>query len=282
MVKDSPTQERPRSPLRLERLSYPEVARYLTGSDLAIVPCGATEQHGRHLPLGVDAMTAIAVAQDAADQEGVVVTPPLWFGWSPHHMGFPGTISVRAETLTALATDVATSLIHHGFRRVIFVNGHRVANLPPLAVASTQVRAATGALVIVADLAHLAQPEYAHALSDEGAGGIGHADGYETAQMMHLHPDLVHPEAITAPQPHGADHPSMRAIDPSYASSRAGWWPSTEAELDASGDGASGDPSWGTAERGAALHEAMVRDLRILIEQARSTSVQVQTPRASA
>ena len=282
MANDNTNQNRPQSPLRLERLSHPQVADYLSVSDVAIVPCGATEQHGGHLPLGVDAMTAIAVAHDAADQEQVVVTPPLWFGWSPHHMGFPGTVSVRAETLTALATDVATSLIHHGFRRVIFVNGHRLANLPPLAVASTQVRAATGALVIIADLAHLAQPEYAHALEREGAGGIGHADGYETAQMMHLHPDLVHPEAITAPKPQGADHPTMRAIDPSYASSRVGWWPSTEAELVASGDGASGDPGWGTPERGAVLHGAMVRDLRTLIQQARTAPVQVHTPRASA
>lgn len=265
--------------LRLERMSHSEVADYLTRSDLVIVPCGATEQHGEHLPVGVDAMTAIAVASDAARRANVLVAPPLWYGWSPHHMGFPGTVTLRPETLTAVAEDVATSLLHHGFRRVIFVNGHRLANLPPLAVMSTRVRAATGALVVVADLAHLAQPEYADAVRHQGAGGIGHADGYETAHMLHLDPDLVKTDAIPAG---GPAHTGFRTIDPSVASTRAAWWPSTERELIASGSGASGDPSWGTTERGAALHEAMVRDLTGLIDQVRQAKVECTPPPAPA
>ena len=133
------------APRHLARLSYPEVADYLKDADTVLVPCGATEQHGSHLPVGVDAMTAIAVADDVSSRTGVLVTPPMWFGWSPHHMGFAGTVSLRPETLTALAEDVATSLLHHGFRRVIFINGHRLANLPPLSIASTRVRNRTGA-----------------------------------------------------------------------------------------------------------------------------------------
>lgn len=267
-------------PRRLEVMRSPEVADYLQSSDVAIVPCGATEQHGPHLPVGVDAMAAIAVAEDAAVATGTLVTPPLWYGWSPHHMGFPGTVSLRPETLTALAEDVMISLLHHGFKRIVLLNGHRLANLPPLSIAVSRVRALTGAVAVVADLGHLAQPEYAHAISEEGAGGIGHADGYETAHMMYIHPELVDgdsiPQSDVLPQHHG----SLRVIDPSIVSSRAAWWPSTEAELLASGSGVSGLPSWGNPKRGQALHEAMVRDLVTLIDQMRETPAVVRVPEA--
>lgn len=263
----------------LARLSYVEIEEYLQTSDIVLVPCGATEQHGEHLPVGVDAMTAIAVTEDAAIATGAMIAPPIWYGWSPQHMGFAGTVSLRPETLTALAEDIAISLLHHGFTRIVFVNGHRLANLPPLSTASTQTRAATGALIVVADLGHLAQPEYSHAVQHEGAGGIGHADGYETAHMMHLHPDLVATEKV----PHSAadtGQPSLRVIDPSVASSRAAWWPSTEAELVASGNGASGNPSWGNVERGRTLHAAMVRDLVALVGQVQAVPVDVVTSNA--
>lgn len=271
------------APRHLARLSYPEVADYLKDSDTVLVPCGAIEQHGSHLPVGVDAMTAIAVADDVSARTGVLVTPPLWFGWSPHHMGFAGTVSLRPETLTALAEDVATSLLHHGFRRVVFINGHRLANLPPLSIASTRVRNRTGALVVVADLAHVAQAEYAEARREQGAAGIGHADGYETAHMMHLHPELVRADQVAeSMKGHSdpAEHPAMRVIDPSVASPRVAWWPSTEAELVAGGSGVSGDPTWGQADRGRVLHEAMVRDVAELVSQVRAAPVQCTAPDA--
>lgn len=259
-------------------MNFAEVADYLETSDTAILPVGATEQHGRHLPLGVDAMTAIAVSEDAASRTGTVLAPPVWLGWSPHHMGFAGTVSLRPETLTNLIEDIGNSLLHHGFRRIVIVNGHRLANLPPLSIAATRLRAETGAAVVVADLAHLAQPEYAEWQATDGTI-IGHADGYETAHMLHLHPHLVATDAIPTETP--SHHPqSLRVIDPSVASSRAAWWPSTEAELVATGDGVSGTPSWGTQELGVTLHEAMVRDLVALVGQVQEFAVDVETPKA--
>lgn len=265
----------------LVNLTHHQIAEYLRENDTILVPCGATEQHAAHLPIGVDAMTAIAVAEDAARESGVLVAPPINYGWSPHHMGFSGTVSLRPETLSSLAEDVAISLLHHGFTRVIFVNGHRIANVPPLAIATTRVRNRTGALVVVADLAYLAQPEYA-AGAETGSEGIGHADGYETAHMLHIHPQLVRlenlPEGPEQPSQDAA-HPPMREIDPSRASSRAAWWPSTEAEL-AGSSGGSGDPTWGDAAKGESLHRAMVRDLTGLISQVQAAPVTCTVPPA--
>lgn len=261
--------------IRLERLRWDQVETHLAQDDTVIVPIGSTEQHGPHLPVGVDTMTAIAVSEDAAARTGAVLAPPVWYGWSPQHMGFPGTVTVRAETLIAVAEDVATSLIHHGFRRVVLVNGHRIANVPPLSIAATRVRELTGAVVTVADLGYVAQPEYAQAW-DEGSGGIAHADGYETGHMRYLDPELVAEDRIPEARPD--DHAGVRSVDPNVAASRVAWWPSTSDELRDRGHGAGGRPEWGTVERGARLHTAMVRDLAAIVDAVRAADVQVTRP----
>lgn len=264
---------------RLVEMRTGQVRAHLAADDTAILPCGATEQHGAHLPVGVDTMTAIAVAEDAAERTGALLAPPVWFGWSPHHMAFEGTLSVRPETLSALVEDIMVSLLHHGVRRIVVVNGHRVANVPPLAIATTRVRARTGAAIAVADIGYLAQPEYERWATEEGSGGIGHADGYETAHMLHLHPDLVDKDAVPVGGEAAAGD-SMKVVDPNIARNRAAWWPSTAAELLGHGDGASGRPAWGTGERGAALHGALVRDVVALVEELRRMEVDVTRPAA--
>jgi creatinine amidohydrolase len=78
----------------LNELTWEDVRDYLKDKDIIIVPCGATEQHGPAGPLGLDGYVAIALAEDAARQAEVLSAPPLWYGDSSHHLGFPGTISL--------------------------------------------------------------------------------------------------------------------------------------------------------------------------------------------
>src|SRR5262245_5017645 len=113
----------------IQDLTWEEVASYLERDKIAIVPIGATEEHGPAGVLGVDSYVAITLAEDAAQRANVLVTPPIWFGDSEHHGGFPGTISIRPETLTLLVRDVARSLARHGFDRIILINGHKGSNL---------------------------------------------------------------------------------------------------------------------------------------------------------
>ena len=136
----------------LQEMKWEEVRDHLQKDDVVIIPVGSTEQHGTHLPLGTDSMVAIALAEDAAKEAGALVAPPIWFGWSPHHMAYPGTITIRPETLIELIMDVCRSLIYHGFHRVIVLNGHRVANMAPLTIAATTLREQTGAYVVVESL----------------------------------------------------------------------------------------------------------------------------------
>ena len=109
--------------MRFEELSSPEIAALDRERTVLVLPLGSVEQHGRHMPLGTDTMLAHAVALAAAEKvPGVAVLP--WYGFSAHHMRFPGSITLRAETLIALCEDIVGSVVAHGFRRILIVNGH--------------------------------------------------------------------------------------------------------------------------------------------------------------
>lgn len=126
----------------LKEMTWPEVEDRLKESDIAVVPVGSTEQHGPALPLNNDAFTAYTLAKTAADEvkEEVkaVITPPVSFGVSKHHMGFPGTITLRPETFRSVIIDVCESLAHHGFKKIVIVNGHG-GNVAALKTAISQV-----------------------------------------------------------------------------------------------------------------------------------------------
>jgi creatinine amidohydrolase len=181
----------------LEEMTWPEVAEALeAGRTSAVVAVGAVEQHGPHLPLLVDAARGDRLALEVARRLGdSVVAPTIRVGCSEHHMGFPGTISVRRATLEAVCLDYCVSLARHGFRRVYLVPSHG-GNFGPLkdmlddlnrAVApDCEVRAYTdldGFLALWV------------AAVDEVAGlghrVGGHADIAESSEMLVIRPDLV-------------------------------------------------------------------------------------------
>ena len=143
----------------LHELTWEEVASYLRGHDTIIVPFGTTEQHGPAGPLGLDTYVAIGLAEDAAKRAGVLVAPPVWYGDSTHHLGFPGTISVKTETLMQIVYDIVRSLARHGFKRILMVNGHKWTNLAALTSAARNIREfeLPGVLTAVADPMFLAR-----------------------------------------------------------------------------------------------------------------------------
>jgi creatinine amidohydrolase len=134
----------------LGALTMEDIREYLKEKDTVLVPMASLEQHGPHLPLYTDTITAVEVSQRVAEHIGVLHTPPLWMGYSPQHMHEPnqgrGTITVRSSTLLALMHDVGRSLIHHGFNRIIFVNGHG-SNIKVVDPVLRQLRYETGALI---------------------------------------------------------------------------------------------------------------------------------------
>lgn len=134
----------------LAYLSYIDIREYLKTKDTVLIPMASTEQHGPHLPLYTDTITAIEVADRVSEAIGVLHTPPLWAGYSPQHMygvgEGRGTITLRSSTLNNLIHDVARSCIHHGFNRIIFVNGHG-SNVKVVDPVLRKLRYETGALI---------------------------------------------------------------------------------------------------------------------------------------
>lgn len=112
----------------LARMTWPEVEDILKQTDIILVPVGSTEQHGPALPVDNDAFIATEfttrVAERLWDTQKVVVAPPISYGYSPHHMQFKGTVTLRESTLASMIVDVCTSMEKHGFKRIILINGH--------------------------------------------------------------------------------------------------------------------------------------------------------------
>jgi creatinine amidohydrolase len=108
----------------LPHMTWVEVEEALKRTDVVIIPVGSIEQHAKHLPLGTDSYLAIEGCKLIAQKAEVVVAPVVLAGLSPHHMGFPGTITLTPETFEAVVYETALSLIHHGFRKILIYNGH--------------------------------------------------------------------------------------------------------------------------------------------------------------
>lgn len=108
----------------LQDMKWNDFENELKETDVVLIPVGATEQHGRHMPLGSDTYCAYEVARRAAEKENAIVAPVIPYGISRCHMSFPGTITLSTDTLIRVLDDICESLYTHGIRKFIFINGH--------------------------------------------------------------------------------------------------------------------------------------------------------------
>ncbi len=104
-------------------MTWMQVERYLEKDDRCVLPLGSTEQHA-YLSLAVDAILSEKVAVDGAQPLGVPVFPVVAYGLTPYFMAYPGTVTLTPETYGRVLTEVLGSLVQHGFRRILIVNGH--------------------------------------------------------------------------------------------------------------------------------------------------------------
>jgi creatinine amidohydrolase len=186
--------------LRLELMTYKDVSAALkAGFDTVLVPCGAVEQHGPHLPLCMDADHAEALAEQIATRLArTLIAPTIKVGCSSHHMAFPGTISLRPETFEAICLDYCVSLARHGFSRILFFSGH-IGNFPMLRDMLTRLRESVGERVRIDAFfdSELWMNTWREAVAlggGDAAAVAGHADIAETSLMMRIRPESVRTE----------------------------------------------------------------------------------------
>ncbi len=180
--------------LEMARMTSPELADAAAGIEVALQPIGATEQHGPHLALGTDFVAADRIARRVAGRLGgrALLLPVLPYGVSPHHMGFPGTVTLDPETVIRLCCEVARSLDRQGIGAIVFVNGHH-GNAAVLQVAATRIRYELGVRAAVAFyFAQASDRVQTHARTPR----FGHACEIETSVLMHLADDYVRTDAL--------------------------------------------------------------------------------------
>ena len=123
----------------LENMSYVEVEAYLVEKDIVIIPIGSCEQHSPYGILGTDFITAEAIAREVGKRMDIVVAPTISYGMSQHHMGFKGTVTLSPETMVMFVKDIINSFLEHGFKRIVFINGHG-GNIEPIKTAFHQIK----------------------------------------------------------------------------------------------------------------------------------------------
>jgi creatinine amidohydrolase len=216
--------------------------RELAPSTLLVLPLGATEQHGPHLPVGTDLLTVEYLAREAARRVAghlpVLVAPALPFGCSEHHLPFGGTLSFTTETYYRMLCDLLRSLVLDGFKRIFLLNGHG-GNHELIQLAARDIALAHPVDVAAASYWNLAWEDLLEAEAHIGARLPGHAGRFETSMMLALQPSLVDQNRPKRDPVAGVE--TKVAYGP-YRHERHGSWQAI--------DGYSDSPANGSAELG--------------------------------
>ncbi|PLS79725.1 MAG: creatininase [Chloroflexi bacterium] len=244
--------------LLFEELTRDEI-RTQAPDTLALLPVGAVEQHGPHLPVGTDRFTVEYIARTAAAEIAadvpVLVAPTLPFGSSHHHLPFSGTLSLGTETYYRVLSDIAESLIIDGFRRIFILNGHG-GNNELIQLVARDLALKHPANLAAASYWTIAWDGLVQEDAHVGAGLPGHSGRFETSLMLALRPDLVREPRPHRDAPTGSD---PRSFYSPYRAELHGSWRSI--------DGFTDSPDQGRADTGEQYLATIVGGVaRALIE----------------
>lgn len=246
-------------------LSAPDLARLVDARTVALLPVGAIEQHGPHLPLNTDAVLAEAMALEAARRvEGarILVLPTVAVGKSDEHGGYPGVLSLDGPTLQAVLMQLGRSVARSGIRRLVFLNAHG-GNVPVLQLVIRGLRLEEGMFCVSAGWMSMGYPP--GLISEEEMRDGIHAGLVETAAMLHLRPDLVQMDKaqdfVPASRAVALSNKVLRLLGPVSA----GWAMRDLHEAGAAGNAAAATPGIG----GQLVAHAAARYATLLEEVAR-------------
>jgi creatinine amidohydrolase len=242
----------------MNELSWTEYQKRIQSGAVVILPVGATEQHGPHLPMGTDAMMATAIGVGVAQQLNAIVAPVVAFGYkSQPKMGggqhFCGTTSLDADTLAHVLRDIIKEFARHGARQIVLINGNyenMMFTIEGIDLALRELRydGVGDIQVLRLEYWEFTRPERLEKVFPDGFPGyaLEHAAVMETSLMLHFHPDLVDMSAIPNDPP--ADFPPYDMYP-----TRTAWVPCSGVLSPAKG---------ASAEKGAALAANYLADVK--------------------
>ncbi len=220
-------------------------------TDLVLLPLGAVEIYGPHLPLGADGIATQALAERIAQEEPAFIAPLIPVGYSRKLQGFPGTLSVQPSSLMAYTRDIVESFMVWGAKRFLFLDGH-AGNVPYIAELATQLEDEHGIVCAQIDWWRFIQP-LVEDLVESDAFPHGHASEFGTSVMLHIVPEHVKMDRLIRDMPTTTD-PYPEFIRPNQGRDR-------------SPSGVIGDARLGSAEKG---EEVMNRAVARVLEFIRS------------
>jgi len=238
--------------MQLAELSWPAVEA-LDKNTPIVFPVAALEQHGHHLPVFTDSLLLGEIVRRAAEplKDKVLFAPLMWLGNSDHHMDFPGTLSARPRSYIDLVSGLANDFITHGFRRIVFVNGHGGNDVPgrqALFEVRQQHRARNDLFLLFATYWQLVGKPAGTFQQSE----MGHACEWETSMILRLAPHLVGNYKKAEPVEQGGGFaPAFRA------------W----ITRDRTRPGHIGSPQLASAEKGELLFQHFANGLVRLLER---------------
>jgi creatinine amidohydrolase len=241
--------------MELANLHWPQVAA-LSRDMPVVIPIAALEQHGHHLPLFTDSLLLGEVIRRVHERlaDRVLLAPLTWLGNSDHHLDFAGTLSASPRTYLDMLVGLGENFLSHGFRRIVFVNGHGGNDVPgrqAIFELRQRHRERSDVLLLLATYWGLgAQPwEIDPSIQQRE---MGHACEWETSMILRLDPKLVG-DYLSAP---------AIAMDASFAPAARGW-----ITKDRSEPGHIGAPHLATAEKGETLFRCFTDDVTRLLDR---------------
>ncbi len=261
---DDTHQDSVKSEFRWEKLTWKEIEERLKVVDTAILPCGAIEQHGPHLPVDIDYYDAVYLANkvgEACSEPRPFVLPPIPYGVSYHHEDFKGTLSVTNDSLSRFVYDIGMNLAKNGIKKLIILNGHG-DNAPTLSYAAQMINRDAEIFVCVdtGETSDIDLYDLIETPNDIHAGEI------ETSTTMALRPEVVRmDEVVNETLEFGSKY-----LD--YTSDRGVAWYVQTSKISESG--IMGDPTKANAEKGKKMWEIMVAHLVGFVEEIKKSKLE--------
>ncbi len=251
--------------MKLKEMTWLEVEALDKTKVVVVLPLGALEQHGHHLPLGVDTFIVESISEHVESEikDHMLLLPTLWLGHSPHHMHFPGTVSIHHELYSELILQSLSSLVEAGFTRFTLLNGHGGNGLPmqiALQELKNKFKSRTDLYICAFHYWNIARDPLTQ-IRQSTLGGMGHACEMETSVMQYLYPALVKSELATK----DGIQPNLSNVSLDMLAASPIHFVFDFHEISKSGT--FGDPTLANSDKGERFFQAIVKEVIAFIRE---------------